>query len=90
MNRSLMLIGMLAAIGCPTIVSAQGLIGGAEQGAREGNRAAGPVGGVVGGAIGAGVGTVNGALGIRPYYYHGSRYRACVRHHGSRYCRRYR
>lgn len=86
MKRSFVIMGMLAAIAVPTAVSAQGLVRGAEEGVREGNRAAGPIGGVVGGAIGAGVGTVNGALGIRPYY--GAGYRACVRRHGYRYCRR--
>ncbi len=72
-----------AFLSLPIVAQAQGLIGGAEEGAHAGNRAAGPVGAVVGGAIGAGVGTVNGALGIRPGYYHRHR---CYWRHGYRHC----
>ncbi len=50
----------------PTLVSAQGLVGGAQDGADRGASEAGPVGAVVGGAVGAATGTVNGALGIGP------------------------
>ncbi len=75
--------GLIAALSFPIVAEAQGLVGGAEEGAHEGNRAAGPVGAVVGGAIGAGVGTVNGALGIRPGYYHRHR---CYWRHGYRRC----
>jgi hypothetical protein len=51
-------------LGLPSIASAQGIVGGAEQGAREGNHAAGPVGGVVGGALGAVGGGIAGLLGV--------------------------
>ncbi len=73
---------LCALLSLPIVAQAQGLIGGAEEGAHAGNRAAGPVGAVVGGAVGAGVGTVNGALGIRPGYYH----HRCYWRHGHRHC----
>jgi len=81
--RLVLAAGLCAALAFPVIAEAQGLVGGAEEGAHAGDRAAGPVGAVVGGAIGAGVGTVNGALGIRPGYYHRHR---CHWHHGYRRC----
>ncbi|HEX3439011.1 MAG TPA: hypothetical protein VHT93_01585 [Pseudolabrys sp.] len=56
----------------PTVINAQGVIGGAQQGAnqgaRQGSKAAGPVGGAVGGVVGGTVGGVTGgvkgALGV--------------------------
>lgn len=82
--RLILAASLVAATAMPLAADAQGLVGGARQGAREGNRQAGPLGAVVGGAVGAGVGTVNGALGIRPGYYHGRR---CFFRHGRRSCR---
>jgi len=79
----MMAASLVAALSCPVLAQAQGLVGGAEEGAHAGDRAAGPIGAVVGGAIGAGVGTVNGALGIRPAYYHRHR---CYWRHGYRHC----
>ena len=87
MLRYAIVIGALALAAAPIAADAQGLVGGAEEGARAGDRALGPIGGVVGGAVGAGVGTVNGALGIRPGYYHRSHYRHCIYRHGRRFCR---
>ena len=82
--RYALLLGLFAATAAPSLAGAQGFFGGAEEGAHRGNRVAGPVGAVVGGAVGAGVGTVNGALGIRPSYYHHSR--RCYYRHGHRRC----
>jgi hypothetical protein len=84
MKRYIAVLGILGALaGFGASANAQGLVGGAQEGAAEGNRALGPIGGIVGGAIGAGVGTVNGALGIRPYWHR----RACYVRHGRRHCR---
>ena len=83
MIRYAMALGAFVTLAVPMAAQAQGLVGGAEEGAARGSRDAGPIGGVVGGAIGAGVGTVNGALGIRPYYHH----HRCVYRHGERFCR---
>ncbi len=82
--RLILAATLMAATAMPLTADAQGLFGGAREGFREGDRRAGPVGAVVGGAVGAGVGTVNGALGIRPSYYHGRR---CIYRHGRRRCR---
>ncbi len=88
MVRYAVALGALAFLAAPTMVQAQGLVGGAENGYHAGDRALGPIGGVVGGAVGAGVGTVNGALGIGPRsYYYGGRYHRCIFRHGRRYCR---
>jgi hypothetical protein len=54
---------VVAALGVPAIVNAQGLVKGVQSGAREGNKAAGPIGGVLGGAIGGVVGAVGGVVG---------------------------
>jgi hypothetical protein len=54
---------LVAALGVPAIVNAQGLVKGVQSGAREGNKAAGPIGGVLGGAIGGVVGAVGGVVG---------------------------
>ncbi len=82
--RLILAASLCVAMAFPIIAEAQGLVGGAERGARDGNRAAGPVGAVVGTGVGAAFGTVNGALGIRPHYYHGHR---CYWRHGRRHCR---
>jgi hypothetical protein len=85
--RYVVALCMGSAMALPTVTLAQGLVGGTEEGVHRGNRAAGPLGAVVGGAVGAGVGTVNGALGIRPGFYHGRRchYRYARHHRTCRY-----
>src|SRR6202162_3820578 len=55
---------VVALLGAPTAVDAQGLVKGVQQGAQAGNKAAGPVGGVLGGAIGGVVGVFTGVLGV--------------------------
>jgi hypothetical protein len=55
---------IVALLGAPLVVNAQGLVKGVQQGAQAGNRAAGPVGGVLGGAIGGVVGVFTGVLGV--------------------------
>jgi hypothetical protein len=55
---------VVALLGAPLVVNAQGLVKGVQQGAQAGNRAAGPVGGVLGGAIGGVVGVFTGVLGV--------------------------
>ncbi|MDR3461315.1 MAG: hypothetical protein P4L76_03240 [Beijerinckiaceae bacterium] len=86
MKLNIVFAGTFFALAClPIGAQAQGLVNGAREGAHEGDRAAGPVGAVVGGAIGAGVGTVNGALGIRPGYYH--HHRCYYNSFGHRRCR---
>ena len=78
----IMTAAVLTLVAMPLAADAQGLVRGTRhgvhRGAYEGGRAAGPVGavvgGVVGGAVGGAIGTVNGALGLHPYYYHGHRY----------------
>ena len=65
---------VVALLGAPVAVHAQGIIGGMQRGAAEGSYAAGPVGGIVGGAVGGAVGGVNGALGIHPRYEYRSAY----------------
>src|SRR6202162_954176 len=55
---------VVALLGAPTAVDAQGLVKGVQQGAHAGNKAAGPVGGVLGGAIGGVVGVFTGVLGV--------------------------
>jgi hypothetical protein len=64
MNMKSIIIAAAVVIGLPTLVTAQGIVGGAAQGAESGSHAAGPVGGVVGGAVGAVEGGVAGLLGI--------------------------
>jgi hypothetical protein len=72
MKAACILFAVLGVSAVPVIVSAQGIVGGAQQGAsqgaREGNKAAGPVGGavgtVVGGTVGGVTGGVKGALGV--------------------------
>ena len=65
MKRTLIALAALSAVAfIPSLASAQGIVGGADQGAREGGRAAGPVGAIVGGTVGGVVGGVNGVLGI--------------------------
>src|ERR1700688_1750621 len=54
---------VVALLGAPSAVDAQGLVQGVQQGAQAGNKAAGPVGGVLGGAIGGVVGVFTGVLG---------------------------
>jgi LTXXQ motif family protein len=55
---------VVALLGAPSAVDAQGLVQGVQQGAQAGNKAAGPVGGVLGGAIGGVVGVFTGVLGV--------------------------
>jgi LTXXQ motif family protein len=55
---------VVALLGAPLMVNAQGLVKGVQQGAQAGNKAAGPVGGVLGGAIGGVVGVFTGVLGV--------------------------
>jgi hypothetical protein len=55
---------VVALLGAPSSVDAQGLVQGVQQGAQAGNKAAGPVGGVLGGAIGGVVGVFTGVLGV--------------------------
>ena len=55
---------VVALLGAPLVVNAQGLVKGVQQGAQAGNKAAGPVGGVLGGAIGGVVGVFTGVLGV--------------------------
>jgi LTXXQ motif family protein len=55
---------IVALLGVPLVVNAQGLVKGVQQGAQAGNKAAGPVGGVLGGAIGGVVGVFTGVLGV--------------------------
>jgi hypothetical protein len=84
--KFVLILGLLTIASLSSFAQAQGLFQGAREGAHEGSRAAGPVGAVVGGAVGAGVGTVNGALGIRPGYYHHRR--RCLRdNYGRLRCR---
>jgi hypothetical protein len=72
MRATCILFAALSVLAMPSMVSAQGVVGGAQQGAsqgaREGNKAAGPVGGavgtVVGGTVGGVTGGVKGALGV--------------------------
>jgi len=72
-----------ALLAAPTVIHAQGVIGGMQRGASEGNAAAGPVGAVAGGAVGGAVGGVNGALGIGPRYHRhwGYGHRSAYRHY---------
>jgi hypothetical protein len=55
---------VIALLGIPQPVDAQGLVKGVQQGAEAGHKAAGPVGGVLGGAIGGVVGVFTGVLGV--------------------------
>src|SRR6201993_34112 len=55
---------VVALLGAPSSVDAQGLVQGVQQGAQAGNKAAGPVGGVLGGAIGGVVGVFTGVTGV--------------------------
>lgn len=64
MTMKHILLAAAVMIGVPTLVSAQGIVGGAARGAENGNDAAGPIGGVVGGAVGAVGGGVAGLLGL--------------------------
>jgi hypothetical protein len=76
MKSGWIVAGVLAALAFPVSVSAQGVVGGAQQGANKGAKqgaktgsgVAGPVGGavgtVVGGTAGAVTGGVQGALGV--------------------------
>jgi len=65
MKRTLIALAALSTVAfIPSLASAQGVVGGADQGAREGGRAAGPVGAVVGATVGSVVGGVNGVLEI--------------------------
>ena len=56
MKSILIVAGVLSVLVLPSIASAQGIIGGAQQGASQGastgKKAAGPVGGAVGGVVG--------------------------------------
>lgn len=62
MNMKHILFAAAVMIGVPTLVAAQGLVGGATEGAKTGNHVAGPIGGVVGGVVGGAVGAVEGGV----------------------------
>lgn len=64
MTMKQILFAAAVLIGVPSLVAAQGIVGGAAQGAENGSTAAGPVGGVVGGAVGAVEGGIAGILGL--------------------------
>ena len=60
--RLLAFASIVAVLGAPLAVQAQGVVRGVQEGADVGHRAAGPVGGAVGGAVGGVVGGVAGGV----------------------------